>query len=63
LVSIGGVPNAFGDLTADTAVLKKTPKGDAYMFIDPHYRMAIRAMLRINDKGQVEKIGMDDVAL
>jgi hypothetical protein len=33
------------------------------MFIDPHYRMAIRAMLRINDKGQVEKIGMDDVAL
>lgn len=63
LVSIGGVPNAFGDLTADagTAVLKKTPKGDAYMFIDPHYRMAIRAMLRINEKKQVEKIGMDDI--
>jgi hypothetical protein len=64
LVNIGGVPNAFGDLTAGTGtpVLKKTPKGDAYMFVDPHYRMAIRAMLRVNDKNQVEKVAMDDIA-
>ena len=65
MANIGGVPNAFGDLTvgAGTPVLKKTPKGDAYMFVDPHYRMAIRSMLRVNDRNQVEKIAMDDVAL
>ena len=64
-MTIGGVPNAFGDLTngTGTPVLKKTPKGDAYMFVDPHYRMAIRAMLRVNDKKQVEKIAMDGVSL
>lgn len=61
--SIGGVPNAFSDLTSGsgTPILKKTPKGDAYMFIDPHYRMAIRAMLRVNERNQVEKLAMDDL--
>lgn len=63
--SIGGIPNAFSDLMADGSVkiLKKTPKGDAYMFADPHYRLAIRAMLRLNDKKLVEKISMDDAKL
>lgn len=37
-------------------VLRRTPKGDAYMFVDPQYRMAIRAMLRIGEKQTVEKI-------
>lgn len=60
--SVGGVPNALGDLLGGNSgqpVLKRTPKGDAYMFVDPQYKMAIRAMLRLDAKKSVEKLPVD----
>jgi hypothetical protein len=61
---IGGVGNALSELaeeteTSTTPILRKTPKGDAYMFKDPIYRMAIRTMLRIDSNKKVEKLAMD----
>lgn len=38
---------------ADSPILKRSPKGDTYVFIDPRFRMCIRAMLR---KTENEKI-------
>lgn len=61
---VGGVPNALSDLIGGNsghAILKRTPKGDAYMFIDPQYRMAIRAMLRLDGKGMVEKLPLENL--
>lgn len=67
MANVGGVPNALGEL-ADLsrndgagAVLRRTPKGDAYMFLDPQYRMCIRAMLRKTLTNAVEKIPSDQV--
>ncbi|WP_158521090.1 ATP-binding protein [Fuerstiella marisgermanici] len=37
-------------------VLKRTPKGDAYTFADPRYRMALRAMLTKSTEERVEKV-------
>lgn len=37
-------------------VLKRTPKGDAYTFADPRYRMALRAMLTNSSEERVEKV-------
>lgn len=64
---IGGVGNCLSELTETRPsegvkpVLRKTAKGDAFMFLDPQYRMCIRAMLRISTSGKVEKIAIDQV--
>ncbi|QDS89938.1 hypothetical protein EC9_41400 [Rosistilla ulvae] len=40
----------------DQPVLKRTPKGDAYAFADPRYRMALRAMMMKTADERVEKV-------
>lgn len=48
------IPQVLSELADDTqGVLKKAPKGDAYMFKDPVYRMCIRAMLKHNSGSEV----------
>lgn len=64
---IGGVANCLSELTETRPsegvkpVLRKTAKGDAFMFLDPQYRMCIREMLKIAVSGKVEKIALDQV--
>jgi hypothetical protein len=62
--AVGGVPNALTEISdskSQKQILKRTPKGDAYMFVDPQYRMAIRAMLRLDANGMVEKVPMENL--
>ena len=40
----------------DNPIIKRTPKGDSFVFIDPKYRMCLRAMLVKNEKEIVEKL-------
>ena len=67
LAPIGGVPGALGELSDPTrnegsgALLRKTPRGDAFMFLDPQYRMCIRAMLKMGHDGGVEKIMLENI--
>lgn len=43
-------------------IIKRSPKGDAYCFFDPKYRMCLRAMLRkSNSADQVEKIPISHI--
>jgi hypothetical protein len=39
----------------ETPVIRRSPKGDAYVFTDPVYRMAIRTMLSIDDESEQVK--------
>lgn len=62
--AIGGVPNALSELAltgGSGAVLRKTPKGDAYMFLDPQYRMCIRVMLKLGANSSVEKLASSKI--
>ena len=62
--TIGGVPNALSELALTVgsgAVLRKTPKGDAYMFLDPQYRMCIRVMLKVGANNAVEKLASSKI--
>jgi hypothetical protein len=64
--TVGGIANALGELadgnrTGSGAVLRRTPKGDAYMFLDPQYRMCIRAMLQVGANNMVEKVSSDKI--
>ncbi|ANV83895.1 hypothetical protein AWQ21_05560 [Picosynechococcus sp. PCC 7003] len=44
-------------------IIKRSPKGDAYCFSDPKYRMCLRAMLRKRDNvDKVEKISISDIS-
>ena len=46
----------------DNPIIKRSPKGDAYCFSDPKYRMCLRAMLRKTDSAdQVEKLPISDI--
>lgn len=45
----------------DQPLLKRTPKGDAYTFGDPRYRMALRSMLRKTEDERVEKTPLANV--
>jgi hypothetical protein len=63
--SVGGIAVALGELAGTdrerAPVLRKTPKGDAYMFLDPQYRVCIRAMLYIGKNKMVEKVSSDKI--
>ena len=37
-------------------IIKRSPKGDAYSFVDPHYRMILRIMLIKTDDERVSKL-------
>lgn len=53
-LNIAGI---LSELSAgDNPPIKRVPKGDAYRFVNPKYRMAIRTMLRKTDNETVEKI-------
>lgn len=52
---IGAIANG------DDAIIKKTPRGNAYMFRDPKYRMCIRSMLR-KDKEKVSNIDLSRIS-
>jgi hypothetical protein len=47
----------------DNPIIKRSPKGDAYCFFDPKYRMCLRAMLRKSSSSadQVEKLPISDI--
>lgn len=46
----------------DNPIIKRSPKGDAYCFFDPKYRMCLRAMLRKSTSAdQVEKLPISDI--
>lgn len=50
------VPQMLSHLsTGDRPVVKRSPKGEAYCFADPRYRMVLRAMLVLTNAEQVEK--------
>jgi len=38
----------------DRPLIKRSPKGDAYSFVDPRYRMLLRAMLKLKDERVVK---------
>ena len=46
----------------DNPIIKRSPKGDAYCFFDPKYRMCLRAMLRKSSGAdQIEKLPISDI--
>lgn len=46
----------------DNPIIKRSPKGDAYCFFDPKYRMCLRAMLRKSSSAdQIEKLPISDI--
>lgn len=49
------MPQMLSQLSAgERPLIRRSPKGDAFTFTDPRYRMVLRAMLRKNDE-RVEK--------
>lgn len=45
------VPQMMGQFASgERPILKRSPKGDAYSFIDPRYRMVLRTMLRLSEE-------------
>lgn len=43
----------------DRPILRRSPKGDAYTFVDPRYRMVLRAMLALSPGAErVIKLGL-----
>lgn len=57
------IPQVLSELADESqGVLKKAPKGDAYMFKDPMYRMCIRAMLKHNfGSDTVDKVDIKSI--
>ncbi len=50
------VPQMVAQLAGgDRPLIKRSPKGDAYSFIDPRYRMVLRTMLRARDERVVKR--------
>ena len=50
------VPQLFADLAArDNPVIRRSPKGDTFVYSDPVYRMALRAMLTVDKHEVVQK--------
>lgn len=39
----------------DKPLIKRSPKGDAFTFVDPRYRIVLRAVLLKNSQEKVEK--------
>lgn len=51
------VPQMLSQLAkTDRPLIKRSPKGDAYSFADPKYRMVLRSMLRKTSDERVEKV-------
>ncbi|WP_404783874.1 AAA family ATPase [Altericista sp. CCNU0014] len=57
------IPQILSGLsTQDNPIIKRSPKGDAYCFSDPKYRMCLRAMLRKSTNyDSVEKLPISDM--
>ena len=57
--------NTAGNLselsTGDKPIIRRTPKGDAYRFTSPKYRMCLRTMLRKTADERVEKIAQGEI--
>ena len=50
------VPQTLSQLAAtDRPIVRRSPKGDAFTFADPRYRMVLRSMLRKTTDERVEK--------
>lgn len=50
------VPQMVAQLASgERPVVKRSPKGDAYSFVDPRYRMVLRAMLVLTEDERVAK--------
>lgn len=63
---IGGVANCLADLIDGrddkvSPILRRTTKGDAFMFLDPLYKMCIRAMLFVTEDLRVDKQPLDKI--
>lgn len=57
------VPQTLSQLAStDRPIIKRSPKGDAYSFADPRYRMVLRSMLKKTDDERVEKVPVGDQA-
>jgi len=41
--------------SGDRPIIKRSPKGDAFYFVDPRYRMVLRAMLVVKDEKVVKR--------
>jgi GTPase SAR1 family protein len=57
------IPQMLSGLAVrENPIIKRSPKGDAYCFSDPKYRMCLRAMLRKgSDSDSVEKLPISDI--
>lgn len=57
--------NIAGNLTelstGDKPLIRRTPKGDAYRFTSPKYRMCLRTILKKNGEERVEKIAQGNI--
>lgn len=53
------IPQMLASFTkGDRPILRRSPKGDAYTFADPRYRMVLRAMLVRSKEERVIKLGL-----
>lgn len=50
------VPQVLSQLAGENPVIRRSPKGDAYTFADPVYRMVLRSMLVKTGDERVEKM-------
>lgn len=58
------VSGILGSLAStERGIIKRSPKGDAYLFVDPRYRMCIRAMLRKTDDEKVAQLDLRNVRM
>jgi len=57
------LPQILSGITLkDNPIIKRSPKGDAYCFSDPKYRMCLRAMLRkSNNADLIEKLPISEI--
>jgi hypothetical protein len=56
------IPQMLGQLSSGkNPIIKKSPKGDAFRFYDPRYRMVLRSMLRKTSDERIEKIPISSV--
>ncbi|WP_082482784.1 AAA family ATPase [Methylobacterium sp. Leaf123] len=63
--SMGVGLNIAGNLSelssGDNPLIRRTPKGDAYRFASPKYRMCLRTMLRKTPNERVEKLSYGEI--
>lgn len=57
------IPQILSGLVGkENSIIKRSPKGDAYCFTDPKYRMCLRAMLRKSISGDsIEKLPISNI--